>query len=571
MLRFPNPGSQIDSFIKIYKELFDALQNSPYFTLDDISKTLIERNLVTSSGFMGKEALSRSTREDRSRDPLYNQSKMYAELFRMLGWFQSLPDSSLKYRITYLGAHVVAAYHDVKPLFRESILGIAFPNNVLDNKGDFILRPFAAILLTMQDADDIICRDEMIIGPLSLTNDRASTNYSRMLKDLRSTRGSFAKLQSTLKKSSKQRGISINTMRNYTRFPLAVLEWSGWTQKERNRNTYDVPIVFHRLTAIGKEQAKEIANYIDLRAIDFKSLKKEDKIRLSRFCFFDMLKRAEFDLSPINTEISETTKFTLPVLFKNAKKYQFLFSPFQEFNLKENEEIFPETKPAFSEQPSGDVRQPTSQGFPKASASLFVNILLENKTQPAQLQKKDQDIVNELRDCYIKNDKDVDKCVLTLETKYRDANKNIFYPLVASLFRMLDYGCEHSRTGVNYQRWDAMIIDNKESIPIEIKSPGEEQNISVKAVRQALENKVILLSRKAYPASINTTSLVVGFYMPNDRSEVSLLLEDIKRTFGIIIGIIDFSSLLRLCYKALIDNKYPNAKGMINLYGFIKV
>ena len=85
MLRFPNPGSHIDSFIKIYKELFDALSEAPFFTLDDISRTLVERNLATSSGFMGQEALTRSTREDRSRDPLYNQSKMYAELFRMLG------------------------------------------------------------------------------------------------------------------------------------------------------------------------------------------------------------------------------------------------------------------------------------------------------------------------------------------------------------------------------------------------------------------------------------------------------------------------------------------------------
>ncbi len=336
MLRFPNPGSHIDSFIKIYKELYDALQGYAYFTLDDISKTLIERNLATSSGFMGEEALSRSTREDRSRDPLYNQSKMYAELFRMLGWFQSLPDSSLKYRTTYLGAHVVSAYHDVKPLFRESILGIAFPNNVLENKGQFVLRPFATILLTMRDLDDILCRDEMIIGPLNLSNDRNLTSYSQMIKDLKSIRGSCIKLRSTLLKLSKQRGIAINTMCNYTRFPLAVLEWSGWTQKERNRNVYKIPLIFHRLTALGKEQTREIDACIDLRADDFKKLRKEDAIKLARFCFFDMLKRAGFDLSPLSNEISETAKSLLPMLFKEVKRHQFLFSPFQEFNLQES-------------------------------------------------------------------------------------------------------------------------------------------------------------------------------------------------------------------------------------------
>ncbi|MES2143060.1 MAG: hypothetical protein V4516_01585 [Pseudomonadota bacterium] len=41
--------------------------------------------------YMGEEAVARSTRADRSRDPLYNQLKMYAELFRTLGWLHPCP------------------------------------------------------------------------------------------------------------------------------------------------------------------------------------------------------------------------------------------------------------------------------------------------------------------------------------------------------------------------------------------------------------------------------------------------------------------------------------------------
>jgi hypothetical protein len=44
-----------------------------------------------------------------------------------------------------------------------------------------------------------------------------------------------------------------------------------------------------------------------------------------------------------------------------------------------------------------------------------------------------------------------------------------------------------------------MIVDATDSIPIEIKSPGEEMELSVKALRQAVENKVILLSRNQFP------------------------------------------------------------------------
>jgi hypothetical protein len=83
MIRFANPGSDISSFIKIYVELYNALKDRYSFGLDDISKTLVEKNLATSCGYMGQEALSRSTRKDRSRDQLYNQSKMYSELFKI--------------------------------------------------------------------------------------------------------------------------------------------------------------------------------------------------------------------------------------------------------------------------------------------------------------------------------------------------------------------------------------------------------------------------------------------------------------------------------------------------------
>jgi len=86
MIRFANPGSDISSFIRIYVELFESLRDKKSFDLDDITAALIERNLVTSYGYMGQEALTRSNREDRSRDPLYNQSKMYSELYKVLEW-----------------------------------------------------------------------------------------------------------------------------------------------------------------------------------------------------------------------------------------------------------------------------------------------------------------------------------------------------------------------------------------------------------------------------------------------------------------------------------------------------
>ncbi|WP_322080356.1 hypothetical protein, partial [Burkholderia cenocepacia] len=128
-----------------------------------------------------------------------------------------------------------------------------------------------------------------------------------------------------------------------------------------------------------------------------------------------------------------------------------------------------------------------------------------------------------------------------------------------------------SRGGQNYERADAIILDDKRSIPIEIKSPGEEPEISVKGVRQALENKIVLLSRNSYPTDRESTSLVVGFNPPNDRSEVHELVEDIRRAFDIRVGVIDFRSLLSLAVHSVHSGRRLNIHNFHLLQGAIRV
>lgn len=102
------------------------------------------------------------------------------------------------------------------------------------------------------------------------------------------------------------------------------------------------------------------------------------------------------------------------------------------------------------------------------------------------------------------------------------ATQPVFYPLIADLFCILGFNCTATRAGINYERWDAIAIDDDFTIPIEIKSPSEEEYISIKAVRQALENKIILLSRKTYNTDWDTVSLAVGYHMLHDRAEVNI-------------------------------------------------
>ena len=157
-------------------------------------------------------------------------------------------------------------------------------------------------------------------------------------------------------------------------------------------------------------------------------------------------------------------------------------------------------------------------------------------------------------------DRVFEECITDTQTR--------FYPFVATLFRVMGLDCTASRPGDNGARWDAIIVDDEESIPIEIKSPTEEQHLSLKAIRQALENKVILLSRGTHPTKPETTSLAVGYYLPNDRAEVTNLMIDFKNTYGYSIGVIDLKTLLTIAITVLLDGKTIDIQKLNRLEGF---
>ena len=52
MLRFPNPGSNLENFIKIFENISFHLSKST-FNLDDMVSITVEHGLASSSGFIG--------------------------------------------------------------------------------------------------------------------------------------------------------------------------------------------------------------------------------------------------------------------------------------------------------------------------------------------------------------------------------------------------------------------------------------------------------------------------------------------------------------------------------------
>ena len=569
MIRFPNPGSDMPSFIRIFQTLYTYLNDRSWFNLDDMSSTLTSMNLAASSGYVGEQALSLSTRADRSRDPLYNQSKMYAELFRTLGWMVSDdPDNALRFRFTLLGDHAAVADVDPKAIFEESVLGINYPNRILAIKGTEASRTFATIIKVAAKLDGHICRDEIILGILN-HDDIGEANIDEIVALIQSLRGSAPRLATAISDMSKRIRIQVNTMQNYTRFPLAVLTYCGWFEKISTKKYYPDgrPTVMFKLTAYGQQRASELESIFDIRLSSYETQPSEKQVALIRLGFFTMLQRANFDISPAIAQIATDRE----ILHKYIAESNVLFSPYQTI------------RPEIADGALGITLQyrneVSDEKVEESSSSYGVEILKQQTTtiRLKQIVSAETAVPTTGKEIEIEiaaliNDGHSDtKIAEILFHEYRTANQTGFYPLVADLFTILGFQCHASRAGINYERWDAIAVDDTFSIPIEIKSPTEELFISVKAVRQALENKIILLSRKSYATDWDTVTLAVGYNPPNDRAEVSRLISDIQNTFNVRIGIVDFRSLLKLASASMRDkscnliNEIRNMEGLINV------
>ena len=571
MIRFPNPGSDINSLIRIFYEIFEALNSQNFFSLDDMSLTLVKRDLAASCGFIGEEAFLLSTRPDRSRDPLYNQSKMYSELFKMLGWIHPF-ERKLSFQFTYLGAHVVEAKLDPSAILEESVLGIVQPNEILSTKMDYQLRPFASFLRTLGALNGLLARVELIIGPMCLANDRDNQLFSNMIEEIQSLRGSWEALNEKIKAVAGQRNIVLNTMRNYTRFPIAVLRWTGWTEDEINKSIYDKSIKFEKLTDKGYRALELVERSKDIRKIDLEKVDEATKNSIIRLSFYQILERAGFDVDPIESTLIEDK-----ILVENyfgSTDHPILFSPFQELHSDYLYSIFPNLSGHEASKTPVESRISHAHGGTEETRYSSVKLMGETDHLIGESVSGRRNVDGETLDVFkepIERGWDLGTSIEYIMSQYAEANKDIFYPIVEKLFKAIGYDCELSRVGVNYKRWDAIIRSPKHSMPIEIKSPGEEKFLSVKAIRQALENKVILLARAASSTEFEDTSLVVCYNLPNDRSEVGSLINDVFEVYGIVIGVIDFRTLLQIAGSHLLLEKEHNRTQLEKLRGFIRL
>jgi hypothetical protein len=234
MIRFRNPISDIRILIENFKMIYAEFSDFEFFTLDNIAEFFARENLASSSGYTGDEALKRSYLiKDDSRKSMKMQAKSYSELYRILGWITSY-EKNLNFRFTFLGVHLALSGDDSSLLYEECLLGIIFPNNILKVKFGDINKPFLNILSFAEKLEGRIIRDEIIIGPMNLSNgflDKEINDKVEIIKNLRKS-GRIENINDEIAKIAAFNKMEVNSVRNLTRFVISSIVYVGWFEKQ---------------------------------------------------------------------------------------------------------------------------------------------------------------------------------------------------------------------------------------------------------------------------------------------------------------------------------------------------
>ncbi len=343
-------------------------------------------------------------------------------------------------------------------------------------------------------------------------------------------------------------------------------QYCGWFEKTNQPVLYPGGRnVVLKLTDYGKARIQQLQCAIDCRLSDFDRLPMAKKDACVKLGLYTMLGRAQFD----TTCLAEEIPLWAQTLGIDADR-GFLFSPYQTIHYTEADKILGISHAYADSSASHEQIAIADQATTSAVSRGPLNRLNRAPSRKSGNYAGDSDI-SEWIHSLLQTGASPETVAQQIFANVRYDTQETYYPFIAVLFSVFGLNCHASRAGINYERWDAIIVDAHCSIPIEIKSPTEEEYISIKAVRQALENKVVLLSRKAYRTDIHTVTMAVGYRPPNDRAEVARLIQDIHDTYGVRIAVLDLLSLLRMSVGVIAGTVQITLDSLKEMEGIVNV
>jgi len=308
------------------------------FDLDFMTDVLTNNYQASSRGAVGASARERSADADRSRDPLYNQLKMYSEVYRMLGWLRP-GERRLEFTTTILGAEIADDFADrpdlVYGLLRQCLLAVTFPNPATENVGVVNHRPFSWLLQLTAELDGVITRHEMILGLLAVVDDLEAEAFPRVVATIKKMRGgSRSALDAAVAKYAASSNVQVNTLENYTRLPVGVLKSAdiGWATSGRITGLYSKPTEAIALTKLGRSDAAWAAGAIDIREKQLDVFALDERAHFANYAHYAMLVRSGLELSAVEDVLNKAMAGCLSILdhFGVDSPSQLLYSPLQQ-------------------------------------------------------------------------------------------------------------------------------------------------------------------------------------------------------------------------------------------------
>jgi hypothetical protein len=341
-LRFPNPGSDLERMLVIARMVVETVEREGLktFELDDMVRIATTNYQASARGTMGPAAVSKSFTKDRSLDPLYNQLKMYSEIYRMLGIIRPT-DKKLIFRTTTFGQVLLLDIDPQGPEFsqlvQEAIVAITFPNPVIDSQGVETHRPFRWILRLALLCDGVLTRDEIILTALSVENDRETSCDLAESRVRKLRKRGLISLERELVRYATASDVQLNTLKNYTRFPIGVMtsRLTNWATAER-LDIYEKPVKALVLSEYGRKKAADYWSRKDIRSADLEGIDHSERVRFSQFAYWAMLQRSGVK-GEVEIELA-TSKDSVESLLKAygiSSSDSFVYSP----ALEESEEV----------------------------------------------------------------------------------------------------------------------------------------------------------------------------------------------------------------------------------------
>ena len=128
-----------------------------------------------------------------------------------------------------------------------------------------------------------------------------------------------------------------------------------------------------------------------------------------------------------------------------------------------------------------------------------------------------------------------------------------------------------SPNGQNAQRADIVLsYEGNRTIPVEVKSKTEVEKINIKSVEQAIENKIILQSRKYKDSMFSDSTFIVGFNYP-DSKRISQLINACYEVYKIKVVLFSSETLINMAKTSLLNNKKWDIEKMITTRGEIRI